>query len=148
MWAEQAVQTQHPPLCVFSAFKGVFWGWLPCSGFMVLSFLSAFTAWQRVKQPLRSSLDATPCITKNLPAQWKQLERRAVTQPKAEVSGHNTPAQKHPPSSGHEFAASHLPLQRFIRKTPFWDLAVVRILSCTWDEGYEGLLARDTAGTY
>lgn len=53
----------------FQPFRIFFGGWLACSGFIVLSFLSAFTAWQRVKRPFRSFLDATPCLTRKLPAQ-------------------------------------------------------------------------------
>lgn len=54
-------------------------GWIALD-FLYYHFFSAFTVRQRVKRPFRSSLDATPCITRKLPAQWKQLERGAVTQ--------------------------------------------------------------------
>lgn len=51
-----------------SAFQGLFSRRLACHGFIVLSFLSAFSAPQRVKRPFRSSLDATQCLTRKLPA--------------------------------------------------------------------------------
>lgn len=65
----------------FSVFHGLFiGGWLALDLLYYHSFLLSL---ERVKRPFRSSLDATPCVTRKLLAQWKQLERRAVTQAQA-----------------------------------------------------------------